>query len=180
MSKIGKMPIELNSAVKVTVEGNKVMLKGGKLEYVHEVPSVLEVTKQDNTLQLGLKIKSRKNKMLWGLHRALLANKIKGVQAGFEQQVNIVGLGYKAQPAGKKLVFSLGYSHKVEYELPNEVTVEVDKTGQLLTFKSSDKLLLGNVCFAIRSLKPPEPYKGTGVIRAGEKIIRKAGKAKAS
>ncbi len=118
--------------------------------------------------------------MLWGLHRALLANKVKGVDTGFEKKVKIVGLGYKAQPSGKKLTFSLGYSHKVYYQLPEGVDVVVDKTGQNLVFKAADKFLLGNACDAVRALRFPEPYKGTGIIREGDVIIRKAGKAKAA
>jgi large subunit ribosomal protein L6 len=99
-----------------------------------------------------------------------------GVESGFEQKVNIVGLGYKAQLTGKKLVFSLGYSHKIDYDLPNDVTVDVDKTGQFLVFKSHDKSLLGGVCDDVRRFREPEPYKGTGIMRAEEVIIRKAGK----
>ncbi|MCK4517749.1 50S ribosomal protein L6, partial [Candidatus Babeliales bacterium] len=95
---------------------------------------------------------------------------------GFEQVVKIVGHGYKAQLSGKKLVFSLGYSHKIDYTMPADVSVELDKPGQLLTFKSYDKALLGHVCDEIRKFRLPEPYKGTGIIRSGEKIIRKAGK----
>jgi large subunit ribosomal protein L6 len=110
----------------------------------------------------------------------LLANKVKGVETGFEKKVRIIGLGYKAQLAGKKLNFSLGYSHKIEFPLPEGVEVNVDKTGQQLVFKAADKLLLGNVCDSIRSLRPPEPYKGTGILVGDEVIIRKAGKAKAA
>jgi large subunit ribosomal protein L6 len=118
--------------------------------------------------------------MVWGLHRALLANMIKGAETGFEQKMTIVGLGFKALLSGKKVTLTLGYTHKIDYELPEKVTLEVDKTGQMLTFRSSDKFILGNVCDAIRSFRPPEPYKGTGIIRAGEVVIRKAGKTKAS
>jgi len=114
------------------------------------------------------------------MNRALLANKIKGVETGFEQKITIVGLGFKAQMAGQKLTLTLGYTHKIDYTVPKEVSIEIDKTGQLLTVRSSDKFMLGNVCDAIRSFRPPEPYKGTGVIREGEVIVRKAGKTKAT
>ena len=92
----------------------------------------------------------------------------------------IVGLGYKAIQSGTKLTFTLGYTHKIEFDVPAAVTVEVDKTGQLLTLKSADKFELGNVADKIRSFRPPEPYKGTGVMYQGEKIHRKAGKTKSS
>lgn len=98
---------------------------------------------------------------------------------GLKKKVRIVGLGYKAQLSGKKLNFSLGYSHKIEYNLPEGVDVAVDRTGQQLVFKATDKQLLGDVCDAVRSFRPPEPYKGTGIILEGEVVIRKAGKTKA-
>jgi large subunit ribosomal protein L6 len=94
--------------------------------------------------------------------------------------MKIVGLGFKGQLAGKKLTFTLGYTHKIDLDLPEGVSVEIDKTGQLLTFKSHDKFVLGNVCDKVRSFREPEPYKGTGVMRIDEVITRKAGKTKAS
>ncbi len=116
----------------------------------------------------------------WGLHRALLANEIYGAEVGFEKKIEINGLGYKASVSGSKVVFALGYSHKIDLNLPEGVTLEVDKSGQKLTFKGSNKELVGQVCSLVRSLRPPEPYKGTGVKLATETIRRKAGKAKAA
>jgi large subunit ribosomal protein L6 len=107
-----------------------------------------------------------------------LAIKIKGVENGFEQGMKIVGLGFKAQLSGKKLIFTLGYTHKIDFDLPEGISVEVDKTGQILTFKSHDKFLLGDVCDRVRSFRKPEPYKGTGVMKNNEVIARKAGKTK--
>jgi len=175
MSKIGRKPIPLASA-KVEVKGNKVLISGSKAKFEHEFPDCVEVKVDGKTLVVSVKGSSKDVRAQWGLHRALLANKIKGVETGFEQLVRIVGLGYKAQPSGKKLVFSLGYSHKIEYVLPEGVTVAIDKPGQNLTFKSHDKCLLGKVCDEIRSFRTPEPYKGTGIMRGDERIIRKAGK----
>ena len=182
MSKIGRKPISFSSA-KVQVNGNSVTIAGAKAKFVHELPNTLVATLKDKNLILSLakdEKTSKENKMDWGLHRALLANKIKGVETGFEQVMKIVGLGFKAQLAGKKLTFTLGYTHKIDLDLPEGVTVEVDKTGQLLTFKSHDKFVLGNVCDMVRSFREPEPYKGTGVMRVDEVITRKAGKTKAS
>ena len=175
MSKIGRKPISFSSA-KVEVDGSSISISGSKAKFTHEVPAELKVLLQDKTLVLSAADDTKKTRSLWGLHRALLANKIKGVETGFEQVVKIVGHGYKAQLSGKKLVFSLGYSHKIDYTMPADVSVELDKPGQLLTFKSYDKALLGHVCDEIRKFRLPEPYKGTGIIRSGEKIIRKAGK----
>jgi large subunit ribosomal protein L6 len=115
---------------------------------------------------------------LWGLHRALLANKITGADKKFEKELRIVGLGFKAVAAGSKLQFTLGYSHKIDFELPKEVSIEIDKTGQILMARSADKEVLGHVCSKIRSLRLPEPYKGTGIQYATEKIRRKVGKKK--
>lgn len=182
MSKIGRKPILFSSA-KIQVSGNSVTIAGAKTKFVHELPSTLVATLKDKNLIVSLakdEKMSKENKMNWGLHRALLANKIKGVEALFEQVMKIVGLGFKAQLAGKKLTFTLGYTHKIDLDLPDGVSVELDKTGQLLTFKSHDKFALGNVCDVVRSFRVPEPYKGTGVMRIDEVITRKAGKTKAS
>jgi large subunit ribosomal protein L6 len=179
MSKIGRKPIPL-SKVKVEVKNNKVSIVGAKAKFEHELPSCLSLKIDDKFCKLELAEDTRKNRILWGMNRAILANKIKGVEEGFEKKLQIVGLGFKAQLAGKKMILTLGYTHKIDYELPASVSVEIDKTGQQLTFKSADKFVLGNVCDTIRSFRPPEPYKGTGIIRDGEIIIRKAGKTKSA
>lgn len=179
MSKVGRMPIAFSSA-KITVKGSVVSIDGGKVKFEHALPDTVKVAVEEKSVRVSITEDTRENRMLWGLHRALLANKIHGVEKGFEQKLIIVGLGYKAVQAGSKLTFSLGYTHKIDYELPAGVTVDIDKTGQTLTLKSADKFQLGNAADAIRSFRPPEPYKGTGVMREGEKIHRKAGKTKSS
>ena len=179
MSKIGRMPIAFSSA-KITVNGSTVLIDGGKVKFEHTLPDSVKVVVEDKMVRVSVAEDTRENRMLWGLHRALLANKVHGVEKGFEQKLIIVGLGYKAVQAGSKLTFSLGYTHKIDYELPAGVTVEIDKSGQTLVLKSADKFQLGNAADAIRSFRPPEPYKGTGVMREGEKIHRKAGKTKSS
>lgn len=176
MSKIGRKPIPFSSA-KVVVDGKTVKVDGSKAKFVHELPEEIDAKVDGNELVLTVKnADSRDERMKWGLHRALLANKVKGAESGFEMGIKIVGLGYKAQLSGKKLVFSLGYSHKIEYPLPDGVTIDIDRTGQQLTVKSHDKALLGDVCDKIKSFRTPEPYKGTGIMRADEHIVRKAGK----
>ena len=179
MSKIGRMPILVTSA-KVTIDGSKVAIVGAKAKFEHELPETVKAVVEGGALRVSITEDTRKNRMLWGLHRALLANKVTGVEKGFETKLIIVGLGYKAVQAGNKLTFSLGYTHKIDYELPVGVTVEVDKTGQQLIIRSADKFFLGNAADAIRSFRPPEPYKGTGIQYEGEKIHRKAGKTKSS
>jgi large subunit ribosomal protein L6 len=177
MSKIGRRLIPLSSA-KVEIKDGKIFIDGPKAKFTHELPKAIEASIDDGSLALSIKDDTRENRMLWGLHRALLANKVKGAETGFEKNVKIVGLGYKAQLSGRKLNFSLGYSHKIDYELPEGVDVDVDRTGQKLTFKSTDKVILGEACASVRALRPPEPYKGTGIFVADEVIIRKAGKTK--
>jgi len=179
MSKIGKKAITLTSA-KVQVQGNKVTIAGQKTTFAHELPAELSASIEGKELLIKAANPTRKNRILWGLHRALIANKVKGVETGFEQKITIVGLGFKAQMAGRKMTLTLGYTHKIDYEIPVEVGIELDKTGQIIIAKSADKYLLGTVCDTIRSFRPPEPYKGTGIIREGETVIRKAGKTKAA
>lgn len=179
MSKVGRMPIAFSSA-KISVTGSKVLIDGGKVKFEHELPETVKIAIDGGVVRLSITEDTRENRMLWGLHRALLANKIKGVEKGFEQKLIIVGLGFKAIQAGSKLNFSLGYTHKIDYELPAGVTAEIDKSGQIIVLKSADKFVLGNAADTIRSFRPPEPYKGTGIMREGEVIHRKAGKTKSS
>jgi large subunit ribosomal protein L6 len=178
MSKIGRKPIN-TAGVTVTIEGNEVHFKGPKASGVYELPSTFIAEQSGEELSLKCEKESKTSGMEWGLHRALLANKIQGARAEFEKPVTIIGLGFKAAQSGKDLNLSLGYSHKISYPLPEGVTVTIDKTGQNLVFKSSDKELLGQVCGTIRAFRPQEPYKGTGIKVAGQEIIRKAGKTKA-
>lgn len=182
MSKIGKRPID-TSSVDIKLDGNKVLFKGKEFSGEHVLPEYLKAKLEDNKLTLEFeegkdKRFIRQNKNFWGLHRALLSNKILGSKSPFQKQVKITGLGYKAQLAGNKINFALGFSHKIDLDLPKGVTLEIDKTGQLLTFKSAQKDVLGLICDKVKSLKPTEPYKGTGIKLADEVIIRKAGKAK--
>ena len=139
------------------------------------------ITHENNDLFIAPTEKAKKRKTInaeWGLHRALLANALLGADKGFEKQIKIEGLGFKAQLQGNLLTFSLGFSHKPTYTVPSSVSIEVDKSGQLLTCRSSYKDILGQVCSDIRSLRPPEPYKGKGIRYSDEVILRKAGKAK--
>ncbi len=182
MSKIGRKPIDV-SGIEVSVTGHDVHYKGKKGSGVHKLPDGFEVKVEDGKLRIVLAAnasKTRDNNILWGMHRANLANEIAGATNPFEKQVVINGLGFKAALQGKKVEFTLGYSHKLHLDIPEGVTIEIDKTGQLLTVRSPNKELLGAVCDRIRSFRPPEPYKGTGIKLATETIIRKAGKAKAA
>ncbi|KKP35752.1 MAG: 50S ribosomal protein L6 [candidate division TM6 bacterium GW2011_GWF2_32_72] len=180
MSKIGRRPISLGGT-KVEIKGQEIHYKGKLGSGVYTLPENLSV-KLDGATKLLISPVNVTNdtNRIWGMHRALLSNAIKGVDAGFEKKVKINGLGFKAQVTGSKVVFTLGFSHKIDMDLPKGVTLDVDKSGQMLTFKSSDKAQLGLVCSSVRALRPPEPYKGTGVKLDAETIIRKSGKAKSA
>jgi large subunit ribosomal protein L6 len=181
MSKIGRKPIFLGD-VHVEVKDHTVSYKGKKASGLHTLPDFISATISDKYLKLDIpeKFRDRDHNRFWGLNRALLANAIYGADSGFTKQIQINGLGFKAAMVGSKVVFTIGYTHKIELPLPKEVTLEIDKTGQSLKFTSADRELLGEICDKVRSFRPPEPYKGTGIKYFNEVIVRKAGKTKAS
>lgn len=179
MSKIGRKPINLG-AVKIELHDNVIHYVGQKNSGQHVLPEGLRAVVDDKALTLTCSDLSRENKMLWGLHRALLANAITGADKGFQEALVINGLGFKAALSGRSLVFGLGFSHKKNFELPEGITVEIDKTGQNLVIKGNSREMVGWVGSEIRALRPPEPYKGTGIRLAKETILRKAGKTKSA
>ena len=179
MSKIGRKPIDINNA-QVEVKGQEIIMKGKKGTITHILPTSLKAELTDKALHITLKEKSSDVKALWGLHRALLANSIKGISEGFEQKVIINGLGFKAAVSGNKVVFSLGYSHKKELPIPQGITVEIDKSGQNITLKGIDRESVGFFASKICALRPVEPYKATGIKVEGEIVLRKAGKTKSA
>ena len=179
MSKIGRKPINTKD-VQIDIKGHEIHFKGKKTSGVYVVPPELKVSFADDNLLLTSDTHSADANRIWGLNRALLANSIYGAQYGFEQKIIITGLGFKATLVGNKLIFSLGYSHKIDLELPKNITVDIDKTGQIVTVKGSDKMLVGQVCSYIKALRPTEPYKGTGIKLENEVILRKAGKTKSA
>lgn len=186
MSKIGRKPIDI-AGVAIEVNGREIQYKGAKKSGIYSIPSPLVVKIDGSKLRLDVqrdevvsKKIARDVNRVWGLHRVLLSNAISGATTDFVQQIKIVGLGYKVVISGTKLTFSLGYSHKIEFVLPEGVSAEVDKSGQLLTLKSTDKLLVGQVASNIKRFRLPEPYKGTGMRSPDEEVRRKAGKTKSS
>ena len=181
MSKIGRKAIPLND-VSVQINGHEVAYKGKLAAGSYVLPEYIETEVVGEKLFLRIPDESLNTdtNRFWGMHRALLANALHGAGVGFTRQLKINGLGYKAVLSGNKVVFSLGYTHKIDFELPKDVSLEVDKPGQLLTFKSPNKELLGQVCDQVRSMRPPEPYKGKGIKYVTEVIVRKAGKTKSA
>ena len=178
MSKIGRKPIDI-TGLTVELKGKDLHFKGPNGQGVYTLPKELTASIDNNQVTLVPEATEKRNRDLnrvWGLHRALLTNILGGAKKDFEKKVEIVGLGYKAVKAGDGLTFALGYSHKLDFPLPKEVTVEIDKTGQKLTFSSADKTLLGQVCSNVCALRAPEPYKGTGIKLATQQLLRKVGK----
>ncbi len=177
MSKIGRKPIS-TQGLTVTVDGQIVSYKGPKKSGTYVLPESLIATLENDSIKLGLSnSENKKNNNIWGLHRALLNNELLGAIQDFTKDVVIVGLGYKGELKGDMIVFSLGFSHKIDFKLPKDVSVVIDKTGQNITIRSSNKFLVGDVAQRICALRRPEPYKGTGVRLKDEVIHRKTGKS---
>jgi len=183
MSKIGRKPIQLDG-VTVEIRDHEINYKGPKTSGTYHLPVELSAHVENSALYLTPSKNAKKGQQrdvnrVWGLSRALLANQIGGASQEFEKMLEINGLGYKAALAGKNIVLTLGYSHKIEKEIPAGISLEIDKAGQKVKVKCSDKTALGQFCSQIRALREPEPYKGKGIKLQTETIFRKAaGKGK--
>ncbi len=177
MSRIGRLPVALPKGVTVDINKNAVTVKGPKGELTRNFPPEIEITQEDGQLIATRNSDHRTHRAKHGLTRALLNNMVVGVSSGFKRQMFIEGVGYRANVDGKNLVLSVGYSHNVVFEPPAGISFEVDKSGRELAVVGSDKELIGEICARIRRTRPPEPYKGKGILYVGEKIRRKAGKA---
>lgn len=178
MSRIGRSPILLPSGVTVEIHGNDVSAKGPKGQLKQTLRSEIGIEQKDGKLHLTRKSEDRLVRGLHGLSRTLIANMVKGVSVGFQKELEIVGVGYRAQMEGKKLVMQLGYSHPVEIQAPKGTEIAVGK-GNVIVVSGADKQAVGDLAAFIRDRRPPEVYKGKGVKYAGEFIRRKAGKAAA-
>lgn len=181
MSRIGKLPVNLPSGVTVTVDdANMVIVKGPLGTLSQKVDSDIRVEVENNQITLSRPGDEKRLKSLHGLYRALLANMVVGVSKGYRKDLELVGVGYRAEANGQRLEMSLGYSHDIIMELPEEIKVETKtekRSNPIIMLSSIDKQLIGHVAAKIRSLRPPEPYKGKGIKFVGEQIRRKAGKS---
>jgi large subunit ribosomal protein L6 len=177
MSRIGRQPITLPQGLDVKVKGNHITVKGPKGELKWVFPRSIGVKVSDGNIIVERSSDSKRLRALHGLTRNIISNMVKGVSEGYQKVLEISGVGYKAQVQGKKLIMSLGYSHPVEYTLPEGITAEVDPKQTKITIKGIDKQLVGQVAAEIRSLRPPDAYKGKGIRYAGEVVRLKAGKA---
>lgn len=181
MSRVAKQPIEVPSNVEINLNGNDLKVKGAKGELsltLHDTVG-LETAEVDgkNVINIVVKAESKQAVAMSGTTRALVNNMVHGVSQGFERGLELVGVGYRAQAKGNVLSLSLGYSHTIDYELPQDVTAETPSQTQIV-LKSINKQKLGQAAAEIKAFRPPEPYKGKGVRYAGEHILRKEAKKK--
>jgi large subunit ribosomal protein L6 len=176
MSRIGKLPVLIPSGVTVSVEQRAVKVKGPRGELSHTIPLGITVARDDNTLHVTRASEETNHKSLHGLTRSLIANMVEGVTKGYQKQLEITGVGFKAEVRPYGLQLALGFSHSIQYKAPAGIKLSAPQPTQIV-IDGSDKALVGQVAAEIRGLRPPEPYKGKGIKYAGEIIRRKAGKA---
>ena len=177
MSRIGRKPISLPTGVKVALSPGRVDVQGPKGKLSLPLPSGITFEQKDATLLASRE--TEEHRALHGLARALVANAVRGVSEGFKKDLDIVGVGYRAEVRGKVVNFSLGYSHPIEFPIPEGIQIAVEKQTHLAV-TGADKCLVGQVAADIRSLRPPDPYKQKGIRITGERLKKKAGKAGAA
>ncbi len=175
MSRIGKQPVQITAGVKVAIDKSTVKVEGpkGKLDFV--IPYGVKAQQEENQIIVTRLSDIKDHRMKHGLVRAVINNMIVGVTEGFTKELEIQGVGFKAQLSGKKLVLNLGFSHPVEYNIPEGISVEAPKPTQIIV-KGIDRQLVGQTAAEIRGFYKPEPYKGKGVRYVGEYVRKKAGK----
>lgn len=177
MSRIGKLPVAVPSGVQVKIDGHTVRVKGQRGELVREFHPDIDIKLEDGKIVVTRPSDSPMHRALHGTTRALLNNMVTGVSKGFTRVLQIEGVGYRATLEGKNLVFYLGYSHPIKIEPPEGIRFMADEKAKTVTVEGSDREQVGQVAANLRKLRPPEPYKGKGVMYQGERIRRKAGKA---
>jgi large subunit ribosomal protein L6 len=175
MSRVGKKPIPIPEKTKVTLKGNTITVKGDKGTLSRAIHSGVKVEISDSEVVVKIPSEDRISRALQGLTRSLVSNMVTGVSRGFERVLEINGIGYRAEAKGKNILFNLGYSHPIDFPLPEGITVKIDK-NTIVKLSGIDKELLGLTAASIRQLRPPEPYKGKGIKYSEEHIQRKAGK----
>ncbi|MGB5245295.1 MAG: 50S ribosomal protein L6 [Woeseia sp.] len=177
MSRIAKEPVELPKGVEFSQSGTTLTVKGSKGALSMELNPEVQLSHEDNVVQVKARSGSRFSIAMSGTTRALIANMVEGVSQGFEKKLELVGVGYRAQAQGKKLNLTLGFSHAVDFPVPEGITIETPSQTEVL-IKGADKQRVGQVAAEIRRFRPPEPYKGKGVRYAGERVVMKEAKKK--
>lgn len=181
MSRIGNKTVAIPSGVTLEVKGQSVTVKGPKGELSYVLLPEVTVTVEGSEAKVTRKNDTKDARARHGLARALLANMVKGVSDGYQKELEIIGVGYKAQLKGKVLVLNLGHSHPINFDIPADIEIAQDeKNKNILRIKGADKQLVGQVAARIRELRPPEPYKGKGIRYSDELVRRKVGKAAAA
>jgi large subunit ribosomal protein L6 len=175
MSRIGKKPIPLPDKVSLSITGRLISVQGEKGKLLHTIHPSVELMVTDKIVTVVKNNEEKKTDAIQGLTRSIVANMVTGVHVGFQRNLEINGIGYRASASGNVLALTLGYSHPINYELPDGVSATVDKSN-VITLYGIDRELLGQTAAKIRKLRYPEPYKGKGIKYAEEKIMRKAGK----
>ncbi len=175
MSRVGKKPIEIPAGVTVTINGNVATVKGPKGELTRTFNPDIEIKVEENIINVSRPSDSKEHRALHGTTRALLANMVEGVSKGFERGLELIGVGYRAQKQGNKLVLNVGYSHPVEIEPEAGLEIEVPANTKIIV-KGTSKERVGALAANIRDVRPPEPYKGKGIRYEGEFVRRKEGK----
>ncbi len=176
MSRIGKLPIPLPKGVDVSISGDVVNVKGPKGQLQVTILPAITVAVEDGNLNVNRADDEPQNRSFHGLTRALLANATTGVSEGWEKKLEIVGIGYRAEGQGKSVIFNLGYSHPIDFAVPDGIEIDVDAKANIVTIKGIDRQQVGQIAAEIRGLRPPEPYKGKGIRYFGERVRTKAGK----
>lgn len=176
MSRIGKLPIKIPNKVTITIDGQKVTVKGPKGELFRVLPPEIAVEQQEDTIVVKPQVETRRARQRYGLCRTLVANMVEGVSKGYEKRLQIQGVGYRAQVQGKNLILNVGYSKPVEMPPPEGIQVAVENNTNVIV-SGINKELVGNTAARIRAVRPPEVYKGKGIRYAGEMIKLKAGKS---
>ncbi|RJP85008.1 MAG: 50S ribosomal protein L6 [Desulfobacteraceae bacterium] len=174
MSRVGKKPIGIPEKVKITYENNVLSVQGEKGILTRTIHPDVQLNIEKTLLTVSIDLMDKKTRSLWGMTRAVISNMVTGVSKGFERDLEINGIGYRAELKGNSIEFNLGYSHPIDFPLPEGISAKIDKN--VIKLSSFDKELLGFTASTIRALRPPEPYKGKGVKYAEEHIQRKAGK----
>lgn len=177
MSRVGRMPVAVPAGVQIDINGSNVSVKGPKGEMQRTFSPLIGIALDDGQVLVTRNSNQPAERSLHGTTRAVLANMIQGVSAGFERVLEIEGVGYRAEMNGEKLVLHVGYSHPVEVEPPVGISFDVDQKTRQVFVRGFDKEVVGQTAANIRNVRPPEPYHGKGLHYLGEKIRRKAGKA---
>ena len=177
MSRIGKYPVTVPAGVDLKIDGGVVRAKGKLGELTLPVDRDVAISRDGDKIWVKPQGEHKRARVMWGTTRAQIANMVRGVSQGYQKELEISGVGYRAQVQGKNIQFQLGFSHDVSLPIPEGVTVTVDKNTQIVA-KGADRNKLGQFCAEIRALKPPEPYKGKGIKYKTETILRKEGKKK--